>query len=241
MTFLKLLGQLFKFSFCPFSFNNQVEQAQPFTHKYMINKQITTLKKENDKLKYQVKEFQQGAKSVAQIDFAKGIKKKLVKKATSSEVHMIRLLSENQTTFEFQKVIYIDTSFIVLDFYLKDRKIVIELDGGQHFKDANVAIDKNRDNYLKSQGIKVLRISNSKAMSLNKDSLRKLISDFDKRYLSKKLRIFNDFEILVFGKYSGMTVSQIYLLDKSYLIWVYRSLIGKFSEAIMRKLKINEK
>ncbi len=56
-----------------------------------------------------------------------------------------------------QKVI---GSYIV-DFYIAERKIVIELDGSQHFEEKGKATDTVRDAYLNSLGISVLRYSNA--------------------------------------------------------------------------------
>jgi very-short-patch-repair endonuclease len=48
----------------------------------------------------------------------------------------------------------------VLDFYAHQIKLVIELDGGQHYDEQNVTYDKNRGYALKRVGIEVLRYSN---------------------------------------------------------------------------------
>ena len=49
----------------------------------------------------------------------------------------------------------------IVDFYCAKAKIVIELDGSQHYeKDGKIA-DKKRDAFLKSKGLKVLRYANS--------------------------------------------------------------------------------
>ena len=55
-----------------------------------------------------------------------------------------------------QKVI---SNFIV-DFYVDKYKIAIELDGSQHYEDDNSYNDLERDQYLNSLGITVLRYSN---------------------------------------------------------------------------------
>ena len=41
----------------------------------------------------------------------------------------------------------------ILDFYSKEPKIAIEVDGGHHFTDQNKMKDKNRDAYLSELGI----------------------------------------------------------------------------------------
>ncbi len=49
----------------------------------------------------------------------------------------------------------------IVDFYIADSKIVIELDGSQHFDEAGMAADERRDVYLNSLGLQVLRYANS--------------------------------------------------------------------------------
>ena len=48
----------------------------------------------------------------------------------------------------------------ILDFYCAKGKIAIELDGSQHYEDDGRAKDKLRDEYLKGNGVTVLRYSN---------------------------------------------------------------------------------
>ena len=49
----------------------------------------------------------------------------------------------------------------IVDFYIASRKIVIELDGSQHFEPNGIQKDEERDRYLKSIGCTVLRYSNA--------------------------------------------------------------------------------
>lgn len=55
---------------------------------------------------------------------------------------------------------YVIGNYIV-DFYCHKAKLVIELDGSQHFEEENKAADKQRDIYLQQQGLTVLRIPNN--------------------------------------------------------------------------------
>ena len=48
----------------------------------------------------------------------------------------------------------------IVDFYCAKTKTVIELDGSQHFEQEGREKDLERDNYLRSLGITVLRYSN---------------------------------------------------------------------------------
>ena len=47
----------------------------------------------------------------------------------------------------------------VVDFYCPKAKLVIELDGGQHYSGTIQAKDELRDGYMKRVGLKVLRFS----------------------------------------------------------------------------------
>ena len=49
----------------------------------------------------------------------------------------------------------------IVDFYCASAKLVIELDGSQHFKDKGIDYDKERTKYLEEYGLKVLRIPNN--------------------------------------------------------------------------------
>ena len=50
-------------------------------------------------------------------------------------------------------------SFIV-DFYCAPAKLVIEIDGSQHYEEQGIAYDAERTAYLESLGLKVIRYSN---------------------------------------------------------------------------------
>ena len=47
----------------------------------------------------------------------------------------------------------------IVDFYCPKANLIIELDGGQHYSDEGIKNDRNRDVYLVSFGLRVLRFS----------------------------------------------------------------------------------
>jgi very-short-patch-repair endonuclease len=53
----------------------------------------------------------------------------------------------------------------VVDFMCHAAKLIVELDGGQHFEDVNIGRDSRRDAYLAAQGYRVLRFSNLDVMT----------------------------------------------------------------------------
>lgn len=48
----------------------------------------------------------------------------------------------------------------IVDFYCASAKLVIEIDGSQHYSKKGVSDDKERDHYLKQLGLTVIRYSN---------------------------------------------------------------------------------
>ena len=48
----------------------------------------------------------------------------------------------------------------IVDFYCASAKLVIELDGSQHYEDEGLASDRERDHMLNQLGITVVRYSN---------------------------------------------------------------------------------
>ncbi|MDD5222805.1 MAG: endonuclease domain-containing protein [bacterium] len=52
----------------------------------------------------------------------------------------------------------------IVDFYCPKAKLVIELDGGQHYQDQGARNDQIRDEFIKSLGIKVIRFSDLDVM-----------------------------------------------------------------------------
>ena len=49
----------------------------------------------------------------------------------------------------------------IVDFYCKSRSLVVELDGSQHYDPTAQAYDQQRTQYLHSQGLTVLRFTNT--------------------------------------------------------------------------------
>lgn len=71
-------------------------------------------------------------------------------------------LKKIRPRFTRQKII---GSYIV-DFYCPKLKLVIEIDGVQHYLEENTDYEKRRETYLQNEGYKLLRFYNS---DINKD------------------------------------------------------------------------
>ena len=85
------------------------------------------------------------------------VSKMLRRNMTKEEKHLwydfLKLLP---VTVNRQKVI----DRYVVDFYIASAKLVIELDGSQHFENDHKKADEERDERLSQMGIKVLRYTN---------------------------------------------------------------------------------
>lgn len=53
----------------------------------------------------------------------------------------------------------------IVDFYGPKARLVIEIDGSQHYEEAGMENDTVRDEYLRAQGLKVLRFSNREVLA----------------------------------------------------------------------------
>ena len=81
----------------------------------------------------------------------------LRKNMTKEERHLwYDFLKEYPVQFKRQ---YVIGSYIV-DFYCYQARLVVELDGSQHYEPNAVEYDRNRTAYLQKQGLLVMRFSN---------------------------------------------------------------------------------
>ena len=87
----------------------------------------------------------------------KGFSTALRKNQTKEEKHLwYDFLRQYPVRFNRQKVL----GPYIVDFYCASAKLVIELDGSQHYSEEGSDDDKIRDRYLARLGLKVVRYSN---------------------------------------------------------------------------------
>ena len=84
--------------------------------------------------------------------------KKLRKEMTREERHLwYDFLRSYPVRFSRQKVL----GKYIADFYSAEAKLVIELDGSQHYEDRTVKKDADRTAFLEEYGLRVIRIPNN--------------------------------------------------------------------------------
>ena len=88
------------------------------------------------------------------VPFAKQLRKEM----TKEERHLwYDFLRRYPVRFSRQKVL----GKYVADFYCAEAKLVIELDGSQHYEGINVEKDSERTAFLEGYGLRVIRIPNN--------------------------------------------------------------------------------
>ena len=88
------------------------------------------------------------------VPFAKQLRKEM----TKEERHLwYDFLRAYPVRFSRQKVL----GKYIADFYSAEAKLVIELDGSQHYEDRNVKKDADRTAFLEGYGLRVIRIPNN--------------------------------------------------------------------------------
>ena len=88
------------------------------------------------------------------VPFAKQLRREM----TKEERHLwYDFLRTHPVRFSRQKVL----GKYIADFYSAEAKLVIELDGSQHYEDGNIEKDTERTTFLEGYGLTVIRIPNN--------------------------------------------------------------------------------
>ena len=92
--------------------------------------------------------------------------------ATDAERRLWRRLSRRQLEgFKFSRQMPVGP--FICDFFCRERKLIVELDGGQH---ANSAGDAIRTAFLEAEGYRVIRFWNNEVLG-NMDGVRTAIGE----------------------------------------------------------------
>ena len=91
------------------------------------------------------------------VPFAKELRKNM----TKEERHLwYDFLKSYPVRFSRQKVL----GNYIADFYSAEAKLVIELDGSQHYEEEGSSKDRDRTAFLESYGLRMIRIPNNEVM-----------------------------------------------------------------------------
>ena len=78
---------------------------------------------------------------------------------TRAEMAIAEMLDRHRILYEVEKIFLNGDRYILVDFFLKDRVLAIEIDGSAH--DQHQSYDAGRDQWLfESYGVRTIRLSN---------------------------------------------------------------------------------
>jgi very-short-patch-repair endonuclease len=108
--------------------------------------------------------------------------RRLRREMTDAERRLWNYLRGNQMQLHFRRQVPFDK--YILDFFCLKAKLVIEVDGGQHYTEDGIKSDQKRDKHLEAQGYKVLRFSDQDVL-MNISGVQQRIYEEVEEYLSK--------------------------------------------------------
>ncbi len=84
-----------------------------------------------------------------------------LRKNTTKEERILWQLLRNRQFFGLKFRRQYPIGKYIVDFVCESKKVVIELDGGQHNEPENILLDEERTKFIENQGYKVIRFWNS--------------------------------------------------------------------------------
>src|SRR3990172_7242183 len=90
----------------------------------------------------------------------KGTRRYLRKNETTAEkILWSRLRNRQLLGYKFRRQHGID--HYVVDFYCSEKRLAVEVDGVTHYSPSEIEYDKERENLIKTYGIKFVRVTNA--------------------------------------------------------------------------------
>jgi len=97
---------------------------------------------------------------------------------TDTERRLWSLLRDTQLGVRFRRQVPVGP--YIVDFLSRKAKLIVELDGSQHYEKKSLIYDARRDDYLKDRGFMVLRFSDREFLN-NTQTLKQIIYEQIKR------------------------------------------------------------
>lgn len=101
-------------------------------------------------------------------------RRELKKEMTECEKILWRYIRSDALGVRFRRQYGIDN--YIADFYCPSLKLVIELDGSQHFIEEGLEYDKIREEFMKTLGIETLRFNNNDVIDNIERILQEIIN-----------------------------------------------------------------
>ena len=105
-------------------------------------------------------------------EYAKQLRAEKSTKAEKALWKKLRLKKLRGFRFRFQHPI----GNYIADFYCHEKKLIIEIDGGYHFKKEQKELDEMRTEWLNEKGMKVIRFKNEDVLNNIEPVLKEILS-----------------------------------------------------------------
>ena len=110
--------------------------------------------------------------------YFKEFARSLRKNQTDAEKKIWFFINNNQLNHKFRRQFVVDNKYIA-DFICLEKRLIIELDGGQHCENAR---DFERTLYLKDQNFRVTRFWNNEILQNIEGCVEMLVSEINKSF-----------------------------------------------------------
>ena len=107
------------------------------------------------------------------IDLARRLRKNL-----TSQERILWQLFRNHNFYGYEIRRQSPIGKYIVDFVCREKKVIIEIDGGQHNTPDNILADEQRTKYLEAKGYKVIRFWNNEITKNIDGVYQKLKSEF---------------------------------------------------------------
>lgn len=119
--------------------------------------------------------------------YLKSFRKSLRNNSTSAEAYLWKLLKNKQVGgLKFRRQHSVGN--YILDFYCPELNLAIELDGEIHSGHVAEQIDRDRDEYLSNQNIKILHFENRWVFEAPQDIIEEILEVKENNHLPFKRR-----------------------------------------------------
>lgn len=115
-----------------------------------------------------VKKIGTKAQRRAKYILANKYRRELVKNQTNPEKVFQYILDQLGVKYKFQFIVYPEKSFFILDFFIPEYNLIIEVDGKHHYTQEGLTKDSERDNLLVAMGYTVKRFKNDEVFNARK-------------------------------------------------------------------------
>ncbi len=154
---------------------------------------------------------------------------------------MLVLKDRYNINFKFQKIVYEENGYkdfkgYILDFYLPEFKLCIEIDGKSHNNKFQQQYDEVRSSLLAKKGIKTIRFTNEEVKCPDQ-CLKNLYQNIEKRKVELKTRRVRAFKV----KFVGSKTQKALNVDRDQELTMQAKFIAEHGITVLPEIRQNRR